>query len=1030
MQVSKERMEAVILSHSEQSNDDNLQWLFTFLPEKEQSWSSTLFETIITQLRSNVLYTEKISDEILTVTSFDGGPQLEINGVANISQYCLNESPNIIPHIWKKRKVHISAELPDELPIRVVSHIIEEQHIETNKDDNWKTVSKHYRLAKVFTYDEGIDTDDHIQYKISLIRESPNPSQSMTESMVSTQNMQYEFEIIFKSNSNVQNVMNTCLHMIQLITQQRFPLSKSQQQIILESYNDLIKTILEPSRWNTENVSNTTNYHFLAPKPVTLERIHLVEPGPETYGINTILKGYTVTDKADGERMLLYITKDGEGYIINNSFEIFNTGLKTDTKQFYNSLIDGEYVQGIKRHDGKTKDIFAAFDIYFLSGKSIMNLPLIYRNIGVSSSKSKSSSTSEEHINVKSRYDALQFICNKDVWDSRKSSIDFICKNIIAAESKIMKETCKELLSGVRDLPYDVDGLIFTPSDLPVFGYYPRKSVPITENVKWDRVLKWKPKEQNTIDFLVEEGNIGRDMITKRRYKEFKLYTGYNSNQWEPITPIDGLRLRHDRQFAELAKKTKTTYKAKLFTPFSYYEKGVEIAHVYLNDQNQPICEDGSIIDNQSIVEFAYNPDLKDLSIMKRWFPLRVRVDKTRIFKKTGKLSKTANDLIVAQSIWRSIHVPVEREMITGVQEIPLESVSSSLEERLLGIDEVYYAREIPRQHMLSVHMLDFHNQGIKKDLYSRIPITKRDALLEIACGMAGDLPRWRDCGYRFIMGVDISRDNITNPMQGAYARMIKQRQALKIDVDGIEQTIYPKVIFLIGDCAKKFENGDAAGDDEESKRLFQILYAQSNTSRTIPPYLRDYVGRATRGFSLISCMFAIHYFFETEEKLDGFFHNVAHNLRTGGYFITTFMDGIRVHELLHNSNNKTLGIAEGRKLNDMIPVWAIIKRYAEFGENNYYGKPVDVFLENINKLIPEYLVHFPTLVEKAKKYNLEVEDTGMFGDTYSTILSKVDRTLPFTKLSHVEKAVLTLENDPIQTQFSFLNRWVIFKKV
>ena len=1035
MEVSKERMETIIVSHSEQSNGDNLQWVFTFLPEKEQSWSSTLFEAIITQLRSNNKYTEKIHDEILTVTSFDGGPQLEIKEVANISRYCLSESPNTVPHIWKKRQVHISDELPDELPVRVVSHIIEEQEIPTANDENWKAASKHYRLAKVFTYDEGIDTDDHIQYKIGLIRESPNPSQTMTESQVSIQNLQYEFEIIFKSHSNIQNVMDSCLHMIQLITQQRFPLSKGQQQIILESYNDLIKTILEPSRWNTENVSDTKSYHFLAPKPVTIEQINLVEPGAETYGINSILKGYTVTDKADGERMLLYITKDGEAYIINNSFEIFNTGLKTETKHLYNSLVDGEYVQGSKRLDGKTKDIFAAFDIYFINGKSIMNLPLIYRSIGNSSSEktsaSKSSSSSkEESVNVRARYDALEHICNKDVWDSRKSSIDFIRKNIIAAENKIMKETCKELLSGVRDLPYDVDGLIFTPTDLPVFGYYPHKKVPITESVKWDRVLKWKPKEQNTIDFLVEEGNIGQDIITKRRYKEFKLYTGYNSNQWEPITPMDGLRLRHDRQFAELARKTKTTYKARLFTPFSYYEKGVEIAHVYLNEQNQPVCEDGSIIDNNSIVEFAYNPDNKGVPVMKRWIPLRVRIDKTRIFKKTGKLSKTANDLIVAQSIWRSIHVPVEREMITGIQDVPLKSVAASLEERLLGIDEVYYAREIPRQHMLSVHMLDFHNQGIKKDLYSRIPISKRDALLEIACGMAGDLPRWRDCGYRFIMGVDISRDNITNPMQGAYARMIKQRQALKIDVDGVEQTIYPKVIFLIGDCAKKFENGDAAGEDEESKRLFQILYAQANTNRSIPHYLRDYVGRATRGFSLISCMFAIHYFFETEEKLDGFFHNVAHNLKTGGYFITTFMDGIRVHELLHNSNNKTPGVAEGRKINDMIPVWAIIKRYAVFGENNYYGKPVDVFLENINKLIPEYLVHFPTLVEKAKKYNLEVEDTGMFGDTYNNILSKVDRTLPTSKLSHVEKAVLELENDQIQTQFSFLNRWVIFKKI
>ena len=1041
MEVSKEKMESLLQSHSQESRSaqgvGSLKWVFTFLPEAEQSWSSTLFESIITQLRSNDSYVEKLHNELLTVTSFDGGPQLEITGIANISKYCLSESPNIVPHTWKKRIVRLSDTLPDELPVRVVSHIIEEQEIKEHTAEGWGNASKHYRISKMFTYDDGVDTDDHVQYKISLIRESPNPSNTMTESGVSTQNIQYEFEVIFEAHSNIQNVMSTCISMVQLITQQRFPISKSQQQVILDSYNNLIKTVLQKSHWNTENVSNTANYHFLAPKPITLERHHLTKPGPETYGINSVLKGYTVTDKADGERMLLYITTDGEAYIINNSFEIFETGLKTDSVQLYNSLIDGEYVQASKRRDGKMKDLFAAFDIYFLSGNSVMNLPLIHtRPTSTPSTSTPGTSSSAESRKkegeiLKSRYDALGHASDKDAWDTRKASIEFVRKNIIAAEGDIMKNTCDKLLSGAADLPYDVDGIIFTPADLAVFGYYPGRPVTITENVKWDRVLKWKPKEQNSIDFLVEEGSLGQDAITKRRYKEFKLYTGYNSSQWEPITPLDGLRLRHDREFSERARKAKNTYKAKLFKPFSYYEQGVEIAHVYLNERGQPVCEDGSVIDNQSIVEFAYNPDAKDLPIMKRWFPMRVRIDKTRIFKKTGKLSKTANDLIVAQSIWRSIHVPVEREMITGVQAVTVEAASESLEERLLGIDEIYYARDIPRQHMLSVNMLDFHNQGIKKMLYTRIPESKRDSLLEIACGMAGDLPRWRDCGYRFIMGVDISRDNITNPREGAYARMIKQKHSLKVIVEGIEKIIYPNVVFVVGDCAKKFENGDAAGDDEESKQIFQILYSRSSiTNRQIPHYMRNYVGVAARGFSLISCMFAIHYFFETESKLDGFFHNVAHNLKTGGFFITTFMDGIRVNELLTNETNERPGVAEGRKLDGTIPVWAIIKRYENFIENHYYGKTVDVFLENINKMIPEYLVHFPTLVAKAKTFNLEVEATGMFGESFSTILAGIDRSVPPYKLSHVEKSVLALENDPIQTQFSFLNRWVIFKKI
>jgi hypothetical protein len=53
-----------------------------------------------------------------------------------------------------------------------------------------------------------------------------------------------------------------------------------------------------------------------------------------------------------------------------------------------------------------------------------------------------------------------------------------------------------------------------------------------------------------------------------------------------------------------------------------------------------------------------------------------------------------------------------------------------------------------------------------------------------------------------------------------------------------------------------------------------------------------------------------------------------------------------------------------------------------------------------------------------------------MFGESFSTILAGIDRSVPSYKLSHVEKSVLALENDPIQTQFSFLNRWVIFKKI
>jgi hypothetical protein len=1012
MQVSKEGIESILLAHSQQS--DGFEWIFTFLPDENQSWTKTTFEYIVQQLRSNPDYDEIIEDEKLIVEQVDGGVFLEVNSIPHISKYCISESAKTVPHVWKTRVEHAKVVFPDELPVKIQSQIIEEKINNIHIEESWSSISKNYSILKAFVYKLKSDEENEYSFRITMIRESQHPSLNMVQSNVSHQNIRYMVQLCVTSHTNIQYVMNTCISMMQLLTQQKFPLSKIQQKRVMDKYTQLIKKILDKRGHYSSD--DTDTYHFLAPKPITLERINLVEPGPDTYGILSIYKGYTVTDKADGERMLMYIDDDGIAYIMNNTFEIYETGLKATSKEFANSLIDGEYIQSRQRRDNYQKDIFAAFDIYFLAGNSVMNLPLMNTNSFVKDSP-------------KTRYDALTNICAKSTWELLgPDSIDLRRKEIFYVEGKEMKEACHDILQGAKKLSYDVDGLIFTPADLSVYGYYPGRPVIITENVKWDRVLKWKPEEQNTIDFLVEEGRVGTDLVTKRRYKEFKLFTGYSSLQNEPITPFEGLRMRHDYEYRKLVNSRKAPYKAREFHVTTFYETGIEIAHVPYNNAGQLVCQDGSIIENHSIVEFAYDPSLKSkkIPISKRWIPLRVRSDKTRIFQKTKRLQKTANDISVATSIWRSIHYPVTREMITGVEKIPVMSLSDSLEERLLGIDDVYYARDIPRFHMLSVNMLDFHNQGIKKTLYSHIPFAKRDALLELACGMAGDLPRWRDCGYRFIMGVDISRDNITNPREGAYARMLKQQQAIKVRVDGIERVIYPNAIFLVGDCSKKFENSDAAGDDKDSRDLFQMLYSKRRNAPG-PNYMRNYIGVASQGFSLVSCMFAIHYFFKTEDTLNGFLHNAAHNLRQGGSFIATFMDGLRVHEMLSQSQN---GIIEGRKLDNTIPVWAIIRRYEMFDERHYYGKPVDVFLENINKMIPEYLVHYPTLVEKARQYNLEVESTGMFGDTFQNILQSIDRSLPVSQLSHVEKAVLALENDTIQTQFSFLNRWVIFKKV
>lgn len=359
-----------------------------------------------------------------------------------------------------------------------------------------------------------------------------------------------------------------------------------------------------------------------------------------------------------------------------------------------------------------------------------------------------------------------------------------------------------------------------------------------------------------------------------------------------------------------------------------------------------------------------------------------------------------------------------------GMGMVQQSDVPEDLEERLLGVDDTYYAREVPRSHMLSVHMLNFHNQGIKKMLYQRS--SRRGALLELACGMAGDLPRWRDAAYKFVLGVDLVRDNITHPREGSYARLLNQKRALSNIIDpATGAKLYPDIVFAIGDCALPLHDGSAAKDsDEESRKLLQLVF-RKNAARQ--GYTKFIAGKASHGFDVVSCQFAIHYFFETPDKLHGFLDNVSHNLRKGGIFIATFMDGDRVHGLISDSPS---GVVEGRKLDNTTPVWAIIKKYDHYiqEDSEPFGKKVDVYLENTNRLIPEFLVNLELLKRYASGHGLELEDTALFSSTFASLRAAVpDDPSARTML---DADVMALDGDDVQKQFSFLNRWVVFKKV
>lgn len=934
-------------------------------------WTENEFNNFINIMRNN--YSETINDESLEVNNNDD--YLTINKIAGILNYCNTNTYKTSKHKWENRTVIKNSTVTNLFDINL--EFITTKINEIEESSNWDTKEKKFKFIKKFSY----DLKNGIIANAMIIKTNEKSFSNLKQSKVLVSNQRYEFSLLV---SNVDNLLSTIIIVIKSLFMSNIILTKKQQELVLNDYSEMVKRDMTLPRYYKE-------VPLLTPKPITLEQVNLINP--DDYGAISILRNYTVTEKADGERFLVYIDKNGKAFLINSSLKVEFTGIIAK-KEAYNSLLDGEYISCNKRTDKKNKNLFAAFDIYYFNNECITSLPLI--------------GESKEN----NRYNYLLKI--KDLLDTKNSDIEFSVKEHKFSDD-IIKD-CKTILENPSNFPYDIDGLIFTPAKLAVYAFYPTVKVPITQNMGWDRLFKWKPPEQNTIDFLVRfMGEERRDGI---RYKKLGLYVGFNPILSKDLTIDEGLKLRYDKNYSrEQFLKQKEMMKNKedfiptLFKPKIYYHNGVEFAFIKIDSKGDLRAENNDKIENESIIEFRYELDKKE------WKPIRVREDKTRIFKK-GIFSKTANSLPVAINIWRSIHNPIPQEMIVGAMKIKNRDIDDEIKGKTLEADDVYYSRGIPRRSLLSFNMITFHNIGINEKLY--LKANKRNNLLELACGQASDMSRWLNADFKFVLGIDLAKDNIYKANDGAYARVIKEFNHFNKN-RGVEKSYFLNTAFAAGDCAVDIRSGNA-GVDEESKELLKIVMNKNN--RDLKPHYKYIAGKGADGFDAITCMFAIHYFFESEEKLNGFLGNINANLKKDGVFICTFMDGESVINELTKSGT---GLIEGRKVLDgtSYPLWTIIKRY--INEDNNYNKKVDIFIENTQRLIPEYLVNFNFLLEKADEFGLKLVESELYSTTFNNLKKNISQDE--NKQTSLDKVLLELDKDEIQKQFSFLNRWAVFTR-
>ena len=720
--------------------------------------------------------------------------------------------------------------------------------------------------------------------------------------------------------------------------------------------------------------------------------------------------------------------------------DVIFTGAKTLNAGSFNTIIDGELISRDK--NGVFINLYAAFDIYYLKKVDVRHYTFLLQEKEVDVNKSR-------YYLLKSVINSLNPVSIMDVNVKDKGSVKSIVdllknsNNVLSPIRITTKEFyplspkdtifsgCNQILTKVREnrFEYETDGLIITHAFYGV-GSDKIGVAGLKAKIGWDYSFKWKPPKYNTIDFLIttiknisgedevkplfEEG-INSSLSTQlSEYKTVELRCGFSAKRDGYLNPCQDViedKLPEFKQNTD--DKYSNDYVPRRFYPTEPYDVNAGLCKIMLrideSGAKQMFSEENEVFADNTIVEFSYNFDLDDGW---RWVPLRVRHDKTSEYRRGQP--QYGNAYRVANDNWKSINYPVTEDMICSGSNIPDVLVS----------EDVYY--NTPAGKMLTQSMKDFHNLYVKKMLINSVS-KQGDILVDFACGKAGDLPKWIGSRLAFVFGIDISKDNLENRLNGACARFLN---AKKINKN------MPYCLFVNGNSAYNIRKGDAMLNDKAKQITSAVFGNGPKEAAKIGKGVSRQYGVGDVGFNVSSCQFALHYFFENPDTLQGFLRNVAECTALNGYFIGTAYDGKLVYNMLKKSKTgESVQIVEnGKKL------WEITKGY---GADNFdddsscIGYKIDVYQESINQNIGEFLVNFDYLNRIFELYGFKIidreeakslglpEGSGLFSELFINMQEQIK----INKYKEKDYGS-ALKMTSFEKKISFLNRYFVYKKI
>jgi len=701
---------------------------------------------------------------------------------------------------------------------------------------------------------------------------------------------------------------------------------------ILQSFyqTSFVLPVSDIQRYSQE-FKNSGNKFY---NPVTMMRRHLSSEIP-----HNISKGYTVTVKADGERAGLYVSRDRKLLKVTNRGVTW-TGITALNDSHIGDFVDGEYILD--------KNLFCIFDIYRFRNRDVKSLPLM---------------KTDEDMTLNSRLGVARAFID-DLKTNFTTAYSLIplrveTKQFLAGDGPSMEEAIRTVMN--TEYEFQRDGLIFTPRDT---GVAPTED---TRGDTWMRVYKWKPADQNSIDFLVTiDEKEGFDPVLNVPAKQGQLYVSRTPRDDNIIYPRETMTGEYtEPALPESLQKVAemNTRIPSVFQPSTPRDPEAYKITIPLNDKGMLVDKMGEKVESNTIIECAYDTETN------RWTVLRTRYDKTHQYRVLHQ-PQYGNDIATADSIWTSMHVPITDEMIMSFTTAIIGS----------GLEDDYYRDDLKRNTRVFADVYTFHNR-VKEDLY-RNALEKNQTLLELAMGRAGDLQKWKKAHCSKVVGIDVSLANITAAVQGAAIRYINDKKKNP-------HSYLPPSLFLEGDI-KHFPLLE-----QEDKYMPILMGAE--TAHT--EYLEKFHG--LQEFDAASCQFAIHYACENEETFRAFVKNIHKYCKD--VFFGTCLDGQAVYSLLMGKKTHLFG-------NEKQLAGEFTKQYEDRESwTEEFGLGIKVFLESFEKPAVEYLVPFGKVVEIFGEYGFSLQQTTMFSELYE------------------KQTNISLTHE--QQTYTFMNRTFIFKR-